>query len=122
MLGRVLIKRIGARTDAELRREQTGFRKGRTTTEQILVLRNIIEQVVKWNSSLYMYLCLEDYAKAFDSINRNILWKIMSTLTAHVQSVVDGNGRTDWLRVKSGVKQECNVRVRVLVVFLLVTG
>ena len=54
--GRILSKRIAAGTDAELRGEQAGFRKGRNTTEQIFVLRNIIEQVAEWNSSLY--LCL----------------------------------------------------------------
>ena len=44
---RVLIKRIVAGTDAELIGEQAGFRKGRKTTEQIFVLRNIIEQVAE---------------------------------------------------------------------------
>ena len=65
VLGRVLIKRIVVGTDAELRREQASFRKGRNRTKQIFVLRNIIEQVVEWNSSLY--LCFVDYEKAFDS-------------------------------------------------------
>ena len=51
VLGRVLTKRIVAGTDAELRGEQAGFRKGRNTTEQIFVLRNIIEQVAEWNST-----------------------------------------------------------------------
>ena len=54
VLGRVLIKRIVAGTDTELRGEQARFRKGRNTTEQIFVLRNIIEQVAEWNSSLYL--------------------------------------------------------------------
>ena len=40
-------------------------------TEQIFVLRNIIEQVAEWNSSLY--LCFVDYEKAFDSIHRDTL-------------------------------------------------
>ena len=71
VLERVLIKRIVAGTDAELRREQAGFRKGRSTTEQIFILRNIIEQVAEWNTSLY--LCFVDYEKAFDSIHRDAL-------------------------------------------------
>ena len=51
VLGRVLIKRIVGGTDSELRREQAGFSKGRSTTEQISVLRNIVEQIVECNSS-----------------------------------------------------------------------
>ena len=39
VLGRVLIKRIVAGTDAELRGEQAGFRKGRSMNGQIFVLR-----------------------------------------------------------------------------------
>ena len=67
VLGRVLIKRIVAGTDAELRGEQAGFRKERNTAEQIFVLRNMIQQVAEWNCSLY--LCSVDYEKAFDSIH-----------------------------------------------------
>ena len=46
VLGRVLIKRIVAGTDVESIREQ-GFRRGRSTTVQIFVLRNIVVQEVK---------------------------------------------------------------------------
>ena len=121
VLGRVLIKRIVAGTDAELRGEQAGFRKGRNTTEQIFVLGNIIEQVAEWNSSLY--LCFEDYEWAFDSIHRDTLWKITRCYgiptkivrmgqvmnTNCTCAVVDGDGRTDWFKAKSGVKRGCNM-------------
>ena len=121
VMGRILIKRIAAGTDAELRKGQAGFRKGRSTTEQIFVLRNIVEQVVEWNSSLY--LCFVDYEKAFDSIHRSTLWKIIRCYgippkivrmvqvmyTNCTSAVVDGSGRTEWFEVKSGVKQGCNM-------------
>lgn len=42
--------------DDELRKEQAGFRSGRGTTEQIFILRNIIEQVNKWQATLYINL------------------------------------------------------------------
>ena len=42
--GKVIIKRISRGVDKKLRKEQAGFRSGRSTIEQILVLRNIIEQ------------------------------------------------------------------------------
>ena len=53
VLRRVLIKRIVSGTDAESRRAQAGFRK-RSATEQRFALKNIVEQVVKSNSSFYL--------------------------------------------------------------------
>lgn len=44
-LGRILIDRITDGIDDKLRKEQAGLRSGRGTTEQIIILRNIIEQV-----------------------------------------------------------------------------
>ena len=79
VMGKVLIRRISGGVDAKLRMEQAGFRKGRSTIEQIFVLRNIVEQVVEWNSSLYV--CFVDYEKAFDSVHRRTLWKIMESYT-----------------------------------------
>ena len=52
VMGKVLIRRISGGVDAKLRKEQAGFRKGRSMIEQIFVLRNIVEQAVEWNSSL----------------------------------------------------------------------
>ena len=119
VLGKVLIKRIVAGTDAELRGEQAGFKKGRNVTEQIFVLRNIIEQVAEWNSSF----CFVDYEKAFNNIHRDAFWKIircygiLAKIVRMVQvmystctcAMVDGDGRTDWFEVKSGVKKGFNM-------------
>ena len=121
VMGKVLIRRISGGVDARLRKEQAGFRKGRSTIEQIFVLRNIVEQAVEWNSSLYV--CFVDYEKAFDSVHGKTLWKIMesygipSKLVRMVIAmydgsqcaVVEGTGQTDWFDVKSGVKQGCNM-------------
>ena len=123
VMGKVLIwiRRISGGGDAKLRKEQAGFRKGRSTVEQVFVLRNIVEQAVEWNSSLYV--CFVDYEKAFDSVHRKTLCKIMesygipSKLIRMVKAmydgsqcvVVEGTGQTDWFDVKSGVKQGCNM-------------
>ena len=74
VLGKVMITGIGDTVDTRLRQEQAGFRRGRGTFEQILILRNIIEQVIEWNANLYV--CFVDFEKAFDSIERGILWDI----------------------------------------------
>ena len=63
--------------DSKLRKEQTGFRRGRSTIEQIFILRNIVEQTIEWKSSLYV--CFVDYEKAFDSVDRETLCKIMES-------------------------------------------
>ena len=75
--GKVIIKRISRGVDKKLRKEQAGFRSGRSKIEQIFMLRNIIEQSVEWNASLY--ICFIDYEKAFDSVHRETLWRIMSS-------------------------------------------
>lgn len=45
LLGRILIDKITDDIDDKLRKEKAGFRLGRGTTEQIVILRNIIEQM-----------------------------------------------------------------------------
>ena len=77
VFGRVIIDRIRNGVNNKLRDEQAGFRRGRSTVEQIFVLRNIIEQVVEWQSTLYVTFV--DFEKAFDSVDRESLWKIMSS-------------------------------------------
>ena len=74
-LGRCLIRRFGDDIDKMLRREQAGFRPRHDTEEQIFILRNIIEQSLECNTELYMVFV--DYEKAFDSIDRETLLKIM---------------------------------------------
>ena len=68
VFGRVLIDRIRDGVNSKLRGEQAGFRSGRGTVEQIFIFRNIIEQVVKWQATLY--ITFADFEKAFDSVHR----------------------------------------------------
>ena len=77
VFGRVLIDRIRDGVNSKLRDEQAGFRSGRGTVEQIFILRNIIEQVVEWQATLY--ITFVDFEKAFDSVHRvyGKLWRAM---------------------------------------------
>ena len=75
VLGRILIDRIKSGVDNRLRKEQAGYRSGRGTTDQVFILRNIIEQSHEWQSSLYLNFI--DFEKAFDSVHRDSLWIIM---------------------------------------------
>ena len=72
---RILLKRIDTAIDEKLRQEQAGFRKGRGCIDQIFALRNIIEQCLEWNVPLHINFI--DFKKAFDSVHRESLWKIL---------------------------------------------
>ncbi|KAL9971331.1 hypothetical protein ACROYT_G023842 [Oculina patagonica] len=63
------------KVDQQLRQEQAGFRRGRGCTDQLFALRNIIEQCTEWQRQLYINFV--DFQKAFDSIHRDSLWRIL---------------------------------------------
>ena len=66
VLCRIIIDSIGSGVDDRLIKEQAGYRKGRRKTEQVFILRNIIEQVnAGWQATLYLNFI--DFEKAFDS-------------------------------------------------------
>ena len=115
----ILLKRIENELDNKLREEQAGFRKGRGCTDQIFALRNIIEQCLEWNTPLFINFV--DFRKAFDSVYRDSLWKILrhygipqkivtiiSKFYDHFECNVILNGTfSDSFLVKSGVRQGC---------------
>ena len=61
--------------NCELPDMQAGFRKGRGTRDQIVNICWIIEKAREFHKNIY--LCFIDYAKAFDCVNHNKLWKIL---------------------------------------------
>ena len=77
VFGTVLIDSIIDGVNSKLRDELAGFRSGRGTGDHIFILRNIIEQEVEWQATLY--ITFVDFEKAFDSVHRQSLWKIMGS-------------------------------------------
>ena len=75
MLNRILLTRLLKAVDEKLR-EQAGVRKDRSFTDQIAALRIIIEQSLKWNTSLFLNFV--DFEKVFDSLDREVLWNLMA--------------------------------------------
>ena len=57
---------------------QAGFRKGRGTRDQIANIRWIIEKAKEFQENIYF--CFTDYAKAFDCVDHNQLWKILKEM------------------------------------------
>ena len=57
---------------------QAGFRKGRGTRDQFANIRWIIEKTREFQKNIYF--CFIDYAKAFDCVAHNKLWKILKEM------------------------------------------
>ena len=79
---KVMLKILQARLQQYLNRElpdiQAGFRKGRETRDQIANIRWIIEKAREFQKNIYF--CFIDYAKAFDCVDHNKLWKILKEM------------------------------------------
>ena len=98
---------------------QDGFRKDRGTRDQIANIHRIIEKPREFQKNIYF--CFIDYAKAFDCVDHNKLWKIhqemgitdhlihlLRNLYARQEATVrTGHGTTDWFQIGKGVHQGC---------------
>ena len=133
--------------NCELLDVQAGFRKGRRTRDQIANIRWIIEKSKRipgkhplllhclhsllnlfilfilslLKNSRNIYFCFIDYAKAFDCVDHNKLWKILKEMgipdhltcllrnlyAGQEATVRTGHGTTDWFQIGKGVHQGC---------------
>ena len=71
---KILQARLQQYVNHELPEVQAGFRKGRGTRDQIANIHWIIEKARKFQKNIYF--CFIDYAKDFDCVDHNKLWKI----------------------------------------------
>ena len=89
----------------ELPDVQAGFRKGRGTRDQIANICWIMEKAREFQKNIYF--CCIDYAKAFDCVDHNKVWKILREMGVPDQlrnlyagqeaTVRTGHGTTDWV-------------------------
>ena len=75
---KILQARLQQYVNQELTDSQAGFRKGRGTRDQIAKIRWITEKARAFQKNIY--LCFIDYAKAFDCVDHNKLWKILKEM------------------------------------------
>ena len=75
---KILQARLQQYVNCELPYVQAGFRKGRGTRDQIANIRLIIEKAREFQKNIYF--CFTDYAKAFDCVDHNHLWKIFKEM------------------------------------------
>ena len=74
---RMMLERIKIGIDKKLRKEQAGFRLKRSTTEQIFMLRNILEQANEWRAGLYIHFvrCIEKaYGTSREAMGYLVRW------------------------------------------------
>ena len=88
---KVMLKILQARLQQDVNRElpdvQAGFRKGRGTRDQIVNIQWIIEKAREFHKNIYF--CFIDYAKAFDCVDHNKLWKILKEMGIPSQEASD---------------------------------
>ena len=103
----------------ELPDVQAGFRKSKGTRGQIANICLIIKKATEFQKNIYF--CFIDYAKAFDCMDHNKLWKILKEMgipdhltcllrnlyAGQEATVRTGHGTTDWFQVRKGVHQGC---------------
>ena len=75
---KILQARLQQYVNRELPDVQAGFRKGRGTRDQIANIRWMIKKAREFQKNIYV--CFIDYAKAFDCVDHNKLWKILKEM------------------------------------------
>ena len=75
---KILQTRLQQFMNCQLPDAQAGFRKGRGTRDQIANIRWIIKKA--WEFQKNIYFCFIAYAKAFDCVDHNKLWKILKDI------------------------------------------
>ena len=119
-----MLKILQARIKQYLNHEspdvQAEFRRGRRTRDQIANIRWIMEKVRDFQENINF--CFIDYAKAFDCVDHNKLWKILKEMgipdhlitflprnlySSQEATVRTGHETTDWFQIGKGVRQGC---------------
>ena len=116
ILLKIIASRMQTKLKEEISEEQSGFRSGMGTRDQILNLKMVIEKNIEYGKNVY--LCFIDYRKAFHMVSHELLWKgmlamgfsshivdlIKSLYTDQSASVRTTHGLTVDFRIEQGVR------------------
>ena len=117
---KILQARLQQYVNHELPNVQAGLRKGWGTRDQIANIHWVIEKAREFQKKK-IYFCFIDYAKDFDCVDHNKLWKILKEMgiidyltcllrnlyAGQKATVRTGHGKTDWFQIGKGVRQGC---------------
>ena len=117
---KILQARLQQYVNCEITDVQAGYRKGRGTRDQIANICWIIEKAREFHKNIHF--CFIDYAKTFDCVDHNKLWKILKEMgidsrppdcllrnlyAGQEATVRTRHGTTDWFQIRKGVCQFC---------------
>ena len=116
---KILQARLQQYVNLELPDVKAGFRKGRGTRGQIANIWSIIGKAIDFQKNIYF--CFIHYAKGFDCVDHNKLWKILKEMgtTDHLTCLLRNlyadqeatvrieHGTMDWFQIGKGVHQGC---------------
>ena len=122
VLLKVVARRLSAYCEAKglLPEEQCGFRPDRSTTDMMFVVRRLQEVGRKAGVSLHM--CFVDLQKAYDTVDRTLLWQVLTRIGVPPQMIAvirqfhdgmracvrpDDGVCSDWFEVEQGLRQGC---------------
>ena len=116
---KILQARLQQYVNHELPDVQAGFRKGRGPRDQLANIHWIIKKARECQKNIYF--CFISYAKAFDCVDHNKLWKVLKEMgiqdhlicllrnpyARQEAAVRTGHGRTDWFQIGKKIHQGC---------------
>ena len=124
--GKILLKIITRRlsgyceSSGILPEEQSGFRPNRSTTDMMFVIRRLQELARK--KRIPLYACFIDLTKAYDSVDRTLLWKVLARFGVPQRMIsvirqfhdgmracvrLDDGECSEWFPVEQGLRQGC---------------
>ena len=126
----VLLRRCQKLAEHVLSEEQTGFRRGRGTTDAIFTLRIALEK--RWEFNQPVHLAFIDLEKAYDRVPRDVLWQVLpcygikGTLLRSVMSLYDNTsgvvrtsfGLSEKFPQTVGVRQGCTLSPYLFLIYM----
>ena len=127
---KIILNRLKAQAEEIIADEQAGFREGRSTTEQILNLRILMEKYLQHQQDLFHVFI--DFKKAFDRVWHQALWTTMHKYNIHTKlittiqnlyekatsAVLHNENIGDWFRTTVGVRLGCLLSPTLFNIFL----
>ena len=122
VLLKVVVRRLSAYCGAKglLPEEQCGFRPDCSATDMMFVVRRL--QEIGWKAGVSLFMCFIDLQKAYDTVDRTLLWQVLTRIGVPSQMIAairqfhdrmracvrpDGGVCSDWFEVDQRLRQGC---------------